>query len=65
MNSKAIGADLVYAWPIAEVAVMGAEGAVEVLYHRELSESENPEQLREEKIKAYKEEYMDPTMLPF
>ncbi|MFB4158373.1 acyl-CoA carboxylase subunit beta [Geomicrobium sp. JSM 1781026] len=60
MNSKAIGADLVYAWPIAEVAVMGAEGAVEVLYHRELSESENPEQLREEKIKAYKEEYMDP-----
>lgn len=36
MNSKNIGADLVYAWPIAEIAVMGAEGAVNILYKKEI-----------------------------
>src|SRR5207302_1921090 len=42
MNSKSIGADLAYAWPSAEFAVMGASGAVEILYRRELAEASDP-----------------------
>ena len=57
MNSKLMGADLVLAWPIAEIAVMGAEGAVEILYRRELKADPD---CRERLNEAYKEQYMNP-----
>lgn len=57
MNSKLMGADMVFAWPIAEIAVMGAEGAVEIMYRRELREE--PEK-RDQLIKQYTERYMNP-----
>lgn len=60
LNSKAIGADLVFAWPSAEVAVMGAEGAANIIFNREISESENPEATRKEKIDEYKEKFSNP-----
>ena len=44
MSSKYIRTDLVYAWPTAEIAVMGAEGAVNILYRKQLAEVENPEE---------------------
>lgn len=55
MGSKHLGADMVFCWPNAEVAVMGSEGAIEILYHREL-EKMNKRQ-REENIKNYCQEY--------
>src|SRR5256885_5094105 len=50
MNSKSIGADLAYAWPSAEFAVMGASGAVEILYRRELAEASDPVARRAELV---------------
>ena len=47
MNSKSIGADLAFAWPSAELAVMGPEGAVEIVYRRELAEAADPVGRRE------------------
>ena len=49
MNSKTLGADLVYAWPTAEIAVMGAEGAANIIFRKEIAESENPIETRQEK----------------
>jgi acetyl-CoA carboxylase carboxyltransferase component len=46
MNSKSIGADFAYAWPTAELAVMGSAGAVEIVHRRDLSESDDPRALR-------------------
>ncbi|EZH66952.1 methylmalonyl-CoA carboxyltransferase [Bacillaceae bacterium JMAK1] len=60
MNSKSIGADLVFAWPTAEIAVMGAEGAVDVLYSKEIQQDEHPESKREQFIEQYKREVMHP-----
>ncbi|OYD09797.1 acyl-CoA carboxylase subunit beta [Paludifilum halophilum] len=60
LNSKAIGADIVYAWPSAEVAVMGPEGAANIIYSREIRESENPEAARAEKIEEYREKFANP-----
>ncbi|MEJ8765239.1 acyl-CoA carboxylase subunit beta [Oceanobacillus sp. HCA-5259] len=60
LNSKSIGADLVFAWPNAEIAVMGPEGAVNILYAKEIAESENPESLRTEKIASYREKFANP-----
>ena len=57
MNSKQMGADLVFAWPIAEIAVMGAEGAVEIIYRKEISAE--PER-REKLIAGYAEEFLNP-----
>ena len=42
MNSRSLGADMVFAWPIAEIAVMGAEGAIQILHRRELAQSADP-----------------------
>ncbi|NMA84771.1 MAG: methylmalonyl-CoA carboxyltransferase [Epulopiscium sp.] len=53
MNSKHIGADIVYAWPTAQIAVMNAEAAVNIMYQEELLTSDNPEVLREEKIEEF------------
>ncbi|RAL27093.1 acyl-CoA carboxylase subunit beta [Thermoflavimicrobium daqui] len=60
LNSKAIGADQVFAWPNAEIAVMGPEGAANIIFRREIEESEDPEQTRKEKIKEYKEKFANP-----
>lgn len=60
LNSKSIGADLVFAWPNAEIAVMGAAGAVNILYGKEISQSEHPEELRNEWMNQYKEKFSNP-----
>ncbi|WP_371068689.1 acyl-CoA carboxylase subunit beta [Sediminibacillus sp. JSM 1682029] len=60
LNSKSIGADLVFAWPNAEIAVMGPEGAANIIFAREIAESENPEKTRQEKIAAYREKFANP-----
>lgn len=60
LNSKSIGADIVYAWPNAEIAVMGPEGAVNIIYAKEIAESDDPEQLRQEKIDEYREKFANP-----
>lgn len=56
MSSKHLRGDINYAWPSAEVAVMGAKGAIEILYHKKLKEIEDP-QLRAEALCQYEEEY--------
>ncbi|MHB8263982.1 MAG: acyl-CoA carboxylase subunit beta [Acidimicrobiales bacterium] len=60
MNSKSIGADLAYAWPSAELAVMGPEGAVEIVYRRELKESADPLARRSELVDEYRERHANP-----
>ncbi len=60
MNSKSIGADLAFAWPTAELAVMGASGAVEIVHRRDLAGSDNPDVLRKELIEEYEERYANP-----
>ncbi len=60
MNSRDMGADVVYAWPTAAVAVMGAEGAANIVYRRDIQASENPDATRAEKIRAYKEAFDNP-----
>ena len=60
MNSKGMGADIVYAWPIAQIAVMGAEGAVGIMYKHDLEKAENPEQVRAQKIEEYNDNFMSP-----
>jgi propionyl-CoA carboxylase beta chain len=60
MNSKHIRGDLNYAWPVAEIAVMGPKGAVEVLFRKEIAESEDPEAAMEERIQAYRDRFANP-----
>ncbi|MDP9401814.1 MAG: acyl-CoA carboxylase subunit beta [Actinomycetota bacterium] len=60
MNSKSLGADLAYAWPSAEFAVTGPEGAVDVLHRRELAESPDPAARRTELVKVYRERHLNP-----
>lgn len=60
LNSKSIGADLVYAWPNAEIAVMGPEGAANIIFAKEIAESDNPEATRQDKINTYREKFANP-----
>ncbi|MCL7452715.1 MAG: acyl-CoA carboxylase subunit beta [Anaerolineae bacterium] len=60
MSSKYIRTDLVYAWPTAEIAVLGAEGAVGILHRRQLAEAEEPDQLREEFIAEFRDKFGSP-----
>jgi acetyl-CoA/propionyl-CoA carboxylase carboxyl transferase subunit len=60
MASKHIGADVNYAWPTAEIAVMGPKGAVNVLYSDELEEADDPDARREELIDEYRDEFANP-----
>jgi propionyl-CoA carboxylase beta chain len=60
MNSKHIGADMNFAWPMAEIAVMGAKGASEIIFKKEISQSENPEKTLEEKINEYNKKFATP-----
>jgi acetyl-CoA carboxylase carboxyltransferase component len=60
MNSKSIGADLAFAWPSAELAVMGPQGAVEIVYRRELENAQDPVARRAELVEEYVERYANP-----
>ncbi|MFJ6721807.1 MULTISPECIES: acyl-CoA carboxylase subunit beta [unclassified Streptomyces] len=60
MDSRSIGADLALAWPSNEIAVMGAEGAANVIFRREINAAEDPEAVRQQKIKEYQAELMHP-----
>ena len=60
LNSKSIGADLVFAWPNAEIAVMGAEGAANIIFAKEIQNSENPEFVRQQKIQEYRDKFANP-----
>ncbi|MCI0383409.1 acyl-CoA carboxylase subunit beta [Streptomyces sp. CNQ085] len=60
MDSQSIGADLTYAWPTNEIAVMGAEGAANVVFRRRIAEAADPEATRAELVKEYRSELMHP-----
>ncbi|MFC7154479.1 acyl-CoA carboxylase subunit beta [Halomarina halobia] len=60
MASKHIGADVNYAWPTAEIAVMGPQGAVNILYREELAAADDPKTRREELIDEYREAFANP-----
>lgn len=60
MNSKHIGADLNYAWPSAEIAVMGAKGAAEIIFKKEITTAENPQEKWLEKEKLYSDIFANP-----
>jgi acetyl-CoA/propionyl-CoA carboxylase carboxyl transferase subunit len=60
MASKHLGADVNYAWPTAEIAVMGPQGAVNILYRDELSNADDPESRRDELTEEYREEFANP-----
>lgn len=60
MNSKHIGADMNFAWPTAEIAVMGPKGAAEIIFKNEIKKAENPEQKLQEKVEEYTETFANP-----
>lgn len=60
MNSKHIGADLNYAWPTAEIAVMGAGGAAEIIFKRDIADADDPQAKLQEKIQEYTEKFANP-----
>ena len=60
MNSRHLRADFVFAWPTAEIAVMGPEGAANIIFRKEIAEAENPDEMRQQKIKEYKEKFANP-----
>ncbi len=60
MNSKHIGADMNYAWPSAEVAVMGAKGAAEIIFRKEIASADDPEAKLKEKVDAYTRKFANP-----
>ena len=62
MNSKHIGADMNFAWPTAEIAVMGAKGAAEIIFKKEISEASNPETKLTEKVDEYTTKFANPYM---
>ena len=62
MSSKHIGGDFNYAWPTAEIAVMGPAGAVEIIFAREISEASDPAAKMQELVKEYKEKFANPFM---
>ena len=60
MNSKHLGADMVFAWPTAEIAVMGPSGAANIIFRKEIAESADPITARQEKIDEYTEKFANP-----
>ena len=62
MSSKHLGADYVYAWPTAEIAVMGPQGAINIIFRKDLSTAEQPETLRERLIQEYKDKFANPKL---
>jgi methylmalonyl-CoA decarboxylase subunit alpha len=60
MCSRHLGADFVFAWPTAEIAVMGPEGAANIIFRSEIANAENPDAMRKEKVKEYTEKFANP-----
>ena len=60
LSSKYIRTDVVYAWPTAEIAVLGAEGAVNILYRKHLAEVENPDEVRAQFVAEFREQFGSP-----
>jgi acetyl-CoA carboxylase carboxyltransferase component len=60
MDSRSVGADLSYAWPTNEIAVMGAEGAANVIFRREIDRADQPDQVRAQKVKEYRNALVHP-----
>lgn len=60
MGSRHMRADFVFAWPTAEIAVMGPEGAANIIFRKEIMEAENPEEMRKQKVAEYKEKFANP-----
>ncbi|MCD6443055.1 MAG: methylmalonyl-CoA carboxyltransferase, partial [Thermotogae bacterium] len=60
MGSKHLGADIVMAWPTAEIAVMGPEGAVNIIFRKQLETAENREELRKKFVQEYRDNFANP-----
>lgn len=60
MNSKHLGADIAYAWPSAEIAVMGPDGAANIIFRKEISAASDPAEARNKKIEEYRERFSNP-----
>ena len=60
MNSRHMKADFMFAWPTAEIAVMGPEGAANIIFRKEIMSAEDPEAMRQEKVAEYKEKFANP-----
>ncbi|MFW9956363.1 MAG: carboxyl transferase domain-containing protein, partial [Candidatus Thorarchaeota archaeon] len=60
MSSKAIGADLVYAWPTAEIAVMGPDGAINIIFRKEIEAAKDKKKKRAELVKEYRDKFANP-----
>jgi acetyl-CoA carboxylase carboxyltransferase component len=60
MCAKSLGADTAIAWPSAEIAVMGAQGAANIVFRKEIANAENPNEKRKEKIAEYEEKFSNP-----
>lgn len=60
MCSRHLGADFVYAWPTAEIAVMGPEGAANIIFRKEIASAENPDEKRKQYVQEYTEKFANP-----
>jgi acetyl-CoA carboxylase carboxyltransferase component len=60
MSSRHLGADMVFAWPTAEIAVMGPDGAANIIFRKEIEASDNPMETREQKIEEYRSQFANP-----
>jgi acetyl-CoA carboxylase carboxyltransferase component len=60
MGSRHLRADFVFAWPSAEIAVMGPEGAANIIFRKEIQAAEDPEKMRQQKVQEYKEKFANP-----
>ncbi|ROL60875.1 acyl-CoA carboxylase subunit beta [Bacteroidetes/Chlorobi group bacterium ChocPot_Mid] len=60
MCSRHLGADFVFAWPTAEIAVMGPEGAANIIFKNEIANAQNPDEVRKEKVQEYTQKFANP-----
>ncbi|MCJ7700182.1 MAG: methylmalonyl-CoA carboxyltransferase, partial [Anaerolineales bacterium] len=60
MSSKYLGTDVTYAWPSAEIAVMGAEGAVNILFGKEIAAADDPDEMRTRMVEDYRQKFANP-----
>ena len=60
MNSKHVRGDMNYAWPTAEIAVMGPKGAVEIIFRKEIAASDDPEAATDKKVEEFREKFANP-----
>ncbi len=60
MSSRHLRADFVFAWPTAEIAVMGPEGAANIIFRKEIMSSDDPDETRKQKVEEYKSKFANP-----